>query len=218
MEKVIFYHVYLSKNYKQLVQEQLTNLFQSKLYNNVSNIFIGVNYVEEKDLHWLQNLISQYPKIQIILHKDNALEEKNTLRLILEFAKTKDCYICYFHTKGITRATYNTNQWRRLMEHYIIYGWENCIIQLESGYDSVGVLYRENTFLGFHPHYSGNYWWTNSKNILTLNSSYLDNNGDRYGAEFWIGSSHESKIKCLYEFNGTEPYNNEFLINDYIKL
>jgi hypothetical protein len=216
MEKNIklFYHTYLINNYKDIIAEQLTNVFYSNLYKNCQEFHIGV-VGREEEKKWILNLVKEYSKIKIHFF-DNG-DEKDTLKLILSLTQPKD-YILYFHTKGITRNSISYSSWRRLMEYKVINEWNKCIEEIDKGYDCVGPLYREDTFLGYFPHFSGGFWWTKHEHILTLNHSYLDENyiHKRMGAEFWIGSNPNSKKKCLYTLvKGTEP-NQEYTIKDYI--
>jgi hypothetical protein len=145
-------------------------------------------------------------------------EEKDTLKLILETIKEND-YVCYLHTKGVTKPTYNNILWRRLLEHNTIIQWEKCVNILNDGYDCVGSLYREDTFLGVYPHFSGTYWWATYNHIMSLDHSYLESTHPlgRFGGEFWIGSKKGSKNYCLFNFDGIEPYGAEYLIPNYIK-
>jgi hypothetical protein len=218
MSKIIFYHAYLVGDYKLLIQEQIANMFNSGLYKASEKIFMGIAGGDSDAQYWVLNLIKDYKKIQPYIHPTNN-EEKDTLKLILKNIKEND-YICYFHTKSVTKPHYNNILWRRLVEYHTINQWKNCIDILDKGYDCVGSLYREDTFLGFHPHFSGGYWWTTYNHIVSLDHSYLDSNHSlgRFGAEFWIGSKHGSKNYCTFDFEeGTEPYNEEYLISNYIK-
>jgi len=214
MEKNIklFYHAYLINNYKDIITEQLTNVFYSELYKNCQEFHIGIVGGEEEK-KWIINLVEKYSKIE--LHFFDNGDEKNTLRLIPLKSKPND-YILYFHTKGITHNSITHNLWRRLIEYKTINEWKKCI-EILNEYDCVGPLYRENTFLGYFPHFSGGYWWSKYEHIITLNNSYLSEDylHKRMGAEFWIGSNPNSKMKCIHTFDG-EPPVKEYIIKDYI--
>ena len=222
---IIFYHAFLTKDYKNVMQEQLTKVFSAGLYDACEKLVIGVTYTLQQDLEWVKDLVKDYEKIELVIHEKNK-EEKSTLSLLLNEAKKKDCYLCYFHMKGIHKneihlpdISYNIITWRRIMDYYILTNWSKCIEKLSDGYDAVGILKRHETFLGYHPHYSGGYWWTTSENILSLDSNYIISDSfslGRFGAEFWIGSNKFSKMACLYDFNGIEPAEQEHKINLYI--
>jgi hypothetical protein len=215
----IFYHTYLVNNFKELIQEQLINVFASSLYERCSVIYLGISSTNEENTQWLLNLVKDYSKIIPIVHPPNT-DEKYTQRLILKHAN-EDNYICYFHTKGVTKNhLYNVTLWRKLMDYHNIIQWKQCVDVLDQGYDCVGPLYREDTYLGFYPHFSGGYWWATYNHIMSLDSSYINDNHPlgRMGAEFWIGSNHNSKNYSNFVFEeGIEPYGKEYLISNYIK-
>jgi hypothetical protein len=218
MEKAIrvFYHIYFSNHYKSVVQSQLTKLFGCGLYDRCDSLFIGATGGSKEDLHWLHNVISNYKKITLV-YFDQNLEEKNTLRNILTRSSGNDI-ILYMHTKGVSRQLdYNIECWRNLIEYKTIHNWKECIKLLDD-WDTIGPLYRENTFMGYYPHYSGGFWWANRDYIETLDHKYLNEDHElgRMGAEFWIGSNPESKMYCNYNFDGIEPYIRGYSINEYI--
>jgi len=211
----IFYHAYLINDYKELVIEQLTNVFYSGLYKKCQHLYIGV-VAQEAEKSWIIDITKKYSKIK--LHFFDGGDEKQTLNLIRDLIEPED-YILYFHTKGITHKETSQNLWRKLMEYKTINEWRLRIKELDSGYDCVGPLYRENTYLGYHPHFSGGFWWTKYDHILTLQHSYLDKDyiHGRMGAEFWIGSNHNFKKKCVHKLvEGTEPFLQNYTIKDYI--
>jgi hypothetical protein len=209
----IFYHAYLINNYKDIITEQLTNIFYSELYKNCQEFHIGIVGGEEAK-KWIINLVEKYSKIKLYFF-DNG-DEKNTLNLIPLLSRPND-YILYLHTKGITHIDeIPQHLWRKLLNYKTINEWKKCIEILDNC-DCVGPLYREDTYLGYFPHFSGGFWWSKYEYITTLDNSYLDENyiHKRMGAEFWIGSNPNSKMKCLYTFDG-EPSIKEYTIKDYI--
>jgi hypothetical protein len=209
----IYYHTYLINDYKDVVTDQLTSIFYSGLYENCHEFYIGVVGSEEEK-KWITNLVEKYSKIK--LHFFDNGDEKDTLKLILSTSEPND-YILYFHTKGITHYNHITiNLWRRLLKYKVIHEWKKCIEMLHE-YDCVGPLYREDTFIGYFPHFSGNFWWAKYDHLITLDNLYLNENyvHGRFGAEFWIGSNPDAKMKCLHTFSG-EPFIKEYTIKEYI--
>ncbi len=233
MKIAVFYHVFLTNDFKFRIQDQLTKVFISGLYDQSDSLFLGVGYERPEDFEWLQKLVSKYDKIQVCGFSDISLREKNTMRILLEFAQKTDAYICYFHSKGVWRQSYISELWRMMMDYHVLYQWEKCVAKLKEGYDTAGVLYREATFLGHWPHYSGTYWWATSSHIRALNHELIQENAGseilphaalpqqnafgHLGAEFWIGSSKRAKHFCFHPFNGIEPANYEFLISEYVQ-
>jgi len=211
----IFYHIYLINDYKNIVTEQLTHIFFSRLYQECQKLYMCViGNSNEKD--WIVNVIKNYSKIELYYFNDG--DETDTLKLIPLLSEPND-YILYLHTKGITHINeVPQHLWRRLISYKTINEWEKCIYELND-YDCVGPLYRENTYLGYFPHFSGGFWWSKYEHIITLDNSYLDKNyiHKRMGAEFWIGSNPNSKMKCIYNYDfHQEPFSKEFTIKDYI--
>ena len=111
MNKVIFWHTYLVGDYKLVVQEQITKLFTSGLYNEVDYIFTGISAKSITDINWFVDLLKPYKKFFTIIHSDSD-GEKPTMRLLSNYAKENDCYIMYFHTKAVSNTGYNNTLWR----------------------------------------------------------------------------------------------------------
>ena len=228
----IFYHVFLVNDFKYRVQDQLTKIVVSGLYDQCDSLFLGAGYERPEDLEWLRKLVSKYGKVQICGFSNTSLREKNTLQVLLEFAKQTDAYICYFHSKGVWRQSYISDLWRMIMDYHVLFQWEKCVAKLKEGCDMVGILYCEATFLGHWPHYSGNYWWTTSSHIRALNHRLIQQNAgsailphaslqeqdafSHLGAEFWIRSRRDSKNFCFYPLKASNPYFFEHDISDYL--
>lgn len=221
MNKVIFWHTYLVNDYKLIVQEQMTKLFTSGLYDDVEYIFTGISSPSTIDTAWFTSLLSSYKKFFPIVHSDSD-GEKPTMRLLSEYVSDNDCYIMYFHTKAVSTTGYNNTLWRWSMDNNLIYRWKECINVLDRGADAVGVNLRKNTHVGYHPHFSGNAWWTTSKYVKTLNKDYLYSKEllgpqNPLTVEFFIGSNHNGNLQSIFECKDEAPYRVECLINEYIK-
>jgi hypothetical protein len=174
------------------------------------------------DKNWVLSLIDKYQKIKPILF-DEIADEKSTQKLLFQEAQESESYFLYMHTKGVSKSDHDVGYfietWRRCMEYFTIIKWRDCLEKFKENYDSVGILVRRHTFLGYHPHFSGGFWWTTSKTIKELDSSYLnlDHHLGRFSAEFWIGSNPNHNLCCLYDFNGIEPAEQDHRIDLYIK-
>ena len=221
MKIVIFWHTYLAGDYKLVVQEQMTKLFTSGLYNKVDYIFTGISAKSNTDIEWFINLLSSYPKFYPILHSDND-GEKPTMRLLAEYAKENDCYMMYFHTTAVSTIGYNNTLWRWSMDNNLIYRWSECVELLNNGADAVGINLRPKSHVGLHPHFSGNAWWAQSEYIKTLDESYLYDKKmlgpqNPLTVEFFIGSNHKGNLKSIFECKNEAPYKVECLINEYIE-
>jgi hypothetical protein len=84
------------------------------------------------------------------------------------------------------------------MEYFVLENWRSCVTCLE-GHDTVGVQWTTVP----RPHYSGNFWWADSRYLRRLpRPDELPEAArrDRRGAEFWIGCGGP-RAKCLHNFN-----------------
>jgi hypothetical protein len=85
----------------------------------------------------------------------------------------------------------------------VIGNWKTCVDSLNS-HDTAGIDYRNNP-----PHYKGNFWWTKSSHVRTLqhpendhwwnelkqNSQdpWIRNVSNRFRSEFWVCSRPNTK-------------------------
>ena len=90
--------------------------------------------------------------------------------------------------------------------------------------DLVGINWQEQTSMGYHPHYSGGFWWAKSNYVAGLSDEYLDH-PNRYWREFWIGTGDpvvsnlwEShfKIVQIRQCHYTQPYDKKLYSNRYL--
>ena len=80
------------------------------------------------------------------------------------------------------------------------------IIDFLENYDTVGVNLQSG------PHYSGNFWWSKSSHIKTLNKKIGSNYTD---PEFWVTSKKDGKYLSLY-LSGINHYNTTYPKEKYI--
>lgn len=230
MDKVLYYHAYLVGEYKSIIQDQLTKIFLSGLYESVDRIELRCADPTNLNYNWVYNIVNKYPKINIEkleINRENVpsnfRESKLTLRQLSEDAKTNSGIYGYIHTKSVTNCGDLMSNWRLSMDYSIIINWKQCFDELKNGFSAVGPNLRYDTHVGYFPHFSGTYWWTTSEYILTLNESYLydteklrENN--HLLEEFWIGSSETSNLKSIFECGHREPYLIDTTIDKYITI
>ena len=191
--------MYQYGNWEQIFNEQVDLIKSSGLYDYAENIYIGINGASTPNF--------DDPKILYRINRAQNLEEGPTLSSISDFAQENPEYkILYLHSKGVTKTTRSVADWRDLMNYFMIECWEECINYLDS-FDAVGCNYSEDTWLGHHPHFSGNFWWANASYINTLDHSMLTSDL-RWAREFWIGSGNGK----LYGIHNSEinHYNEEY--------
>jgi hypothetical protein len=116
-----------------IYQSQVHRLYASGLIQESSYIYFGVNGNEQ---------LFSLPENVIVQRNKNIKEETDTLVSLKNFAsKNPDYKILYFHTKGVSRNTLQTNAWRLFMEYFVIDKWKQCVEYLNE-YDCCGTDYR----------------------------------------------------------------------------
>jgi hypothetical protein len=176
MSKVIYgvYFICCINNYIEIVEEQLSLIFSSGLYNvtNKLLLFITMYNPEYNMLHDTINKYDKHKKIVIIQSREN-LYEKFAINNYKKYISDSDYYLYYFHTKGLSKATNSIFCGRRKILNYYTLEKYKINIELLSKYDAVGCS------LSLYPkmHFSGNFWWSKSCyiNILSdvINDNYL---------------------------------------------
>jgi hypothetical protein len=205
MKKIIVvYHIYLfGDRYMQMINEQFELLNKCGLMSACDKLHIGVvdsaNKLPAGGEYWIKEKEKDDAKIEVVVYPDNK-EEVNTMKWIRDYAaQNPDDYVLYFHTKGITRFTPATEDWRHYLEYFSVENWRDCIQKLKEGYDCCGVMWNTDTPIGMHPHFSGTMWWANTNYINTLDHQFLDSDW-RYDREFWIGTGPNVKA---FEFHNS---------------
>jgi hypothetical protein len=193
----IFYHVCLMNHWRSVVLDQLQRMVQSGLYQRCEQITCCVSFSSPSELDDFLDWMKFYPKLTVI-HTGNFLEETPTLLELEAYAASHPGQVLYLHTKGVSKLfSAPITDWRLYMEYFCVERWKDCTILLSQGIDCCGVNWMENTFLGYHPHFSGNFWWATTDYIRTLNPTYLRSDS-RYDREFWIGSGSPN-YHCFFD-------------------
>jgi len=227
MKKIIgFYHIAMMNNWLDVVSDQITKLEKSGLLAASDHLEVTAlgPHQQLKKLH--------LPEKCIVHHKDNFKSfEHVTLERIRNMSQRDDFFCYYFHTKGVSvpnhsaqhynipekveqygltpfhKVLANVRRWRMLMDYFIIEKWHTALSALDN-HDCVGVNWETTPFR----HFAGNYWWSKSQYLNTLESVNALNCGifkteeetRRHQAEAWIGQRDDVKIKSLYQ--GTANY------------
>ena len=209
MKKInVFYHIFICNNSELVIEDQIKKLQKLKSENTDINFFVNITPSSDKssldsDLYEkileLTSSISHYPQNHF---------ELSTLSLLYEHAKSNpdDLYL-YVHTKGVTRINdkengdysyKNVENWRNIMEYFCIENWQFCVNKLDK-YDLVGCNYIPHSILGVPAHFSGNFWWSKSEFIRSLDDpkSFITDFTDRFKAEFWVGGQKHLAL-CLF--------------------
>lgn len=216
MNLALFYHVYPGDGWEEMYQEQLGALLTSNLYEQLSHFHIGFNGSLD---------LLAVPERAVAVENQNKQEETNTLEALRDWCKENPSgYALYIHTKGSSRKTKYTEDWRRVMQFFCVHNWKQCVEDLESGYETAGINWQEDTSMGYWPHYSGGFWWAKASYVaVNCEDSYLSD-PLRFMREFWIGSG-KPKAKNYWETNMnlkdkayhyTQPYGRNIYSKDYL--
>lgn len=195
MRIIVWYHCVISGpripngDYAiQILQEQMSALSHSGLADMADEIHIGVNGGDSDAL-----LVSAFcpDKSQLHVHGPFATSELSTLHQLRQ-GLHPDELVLYHHIKGVQYPDNHVfANWRRCMQRHCVYGWRDCVKELESGADTVGVHWmtqRKYPMVGKDQRYwGGNFWWANSNYLITLRPPPFDQWEKRYDAEVWIG-------------------------------
>jgi hypothetical protein len=199
----IFYHVYQAGNWQEIFDEQFGAIEQSGLFDAAKFIHLGINGTMELD----------NPKVKSVINKNQHMEETETLKSLLEFSKNNPGYkVLYIHTKGVNKYIDLMDDWRKMMNYFCIERWRDVVPLLDI-YDAVGCNYFEDTWLGHYPHFSGNFWWSNTDYIITLDHSFLET-PRRWDREFWIGTG-SGKMHEIYN-SGLDHFQQRCHRNQYL--
>ena len=157
--------------------------------------------------------------VDIIEYSDNiSLFEIPTINILHSFCvRNPESKVLYLHTKGVSYKTVPEPvvDWRNMMLYFLI---NNDCIKLLDEYDIVGCNYLGNPY---HPHFSGNFWWTRASYVSKLRPIRTT---VKHDAEWWIFSENEFN-PTFYELHNskTDHYRKLYPLekykqNDIIKI
>jgi hypothetical protein len=189
----IFYHVYLGggeipcdhENVVGIISEQLSALHASGLMAGVEHFSIGVSGSEYDAF-----MVAAMAPEAHVTQNSSGLGEVPTIQMLQAFCKSHpNWYVLYIHTKGaIYKGFQHVVAWRKCMENCVIWRWQSCLADLESGVDSCGCHWltpMRFPIIGNNPYWAGNFFWARSDFLNTLPPV---NTNTRYDAEAWIGT------------------------------
>lgn len=175
----VFYHVWQGEGWEILFQQQIMSLYTSGLYDASDGVYICVN-----GRFRLPFDLSKFH----VRYNQNQTNEADTLKELWDLCSLlPNQKVLYFHTKGLSYnnslGRRNVDGWRHYLEYYNIHRWKDCIEKLKT-YDVVGTEWdsKPNLYIGYKNQvlalknagiYVGNFWWSNSEYIKTLDPNYL---------------------------------------------
>jgi hypothetical protein len=194
---VVFYHIYCNEHTFDVLKDQINKIIWSGLYQRCSNIYCFLAG-QEKYIHICKDYIKECGNkftIEDIGINDTSYE-RFTLLKIKNYLQPNTKFL-YLHTKGITQTNSNVENWRYLMEYFLIGKWRDCIQELNN-HDTVGVNKLGPKKDWHTEHYSGNFWWATSDYFNKL----PDEIGDEYtDPEYYI---------CLKNPKASEIFNSNY--------
>jgi len=202
-----FWHIYLVNHWYTIVSEQMRILIYSGLYDACEEINIGCIGSNEEFELLNKYFLEVYPKLMISYHSIEPHDyEFRTIQLI---EADKSSYAgFYFHTKAVTSpGVTRMNHWRGWLNEHVINRWREHYERVIEEYDVSAV-----NFLPSPNHYSGNFWWFNSRHVDGLPKLATLDHDFRYFAEQWI-CMREGKY--FYE-DFKEPGDNSYKIKENV--
>lgn len=219
----IFFHCFiyygeppaLNLNAINIIDEQWTQVRTSGLLDAAADIVIGLNGGDESAD--VARLVFP-PKAKLVMHGLASKAENLTIVEIEKWVPTHpDYYVLYFHSKGATHdpsipyAAYSAS-WRRTMMGHLVGNWQQCITDLNSGYEAAGCNWL--TGMGWDKSqniFGGNFFWARASYLQTLPSIYnrqrikdsgISSSESRYEAEVWVGNGARLPIVKVYHPGG----------------
>jgi len=184
------YFICCINNYLNVVKEQLSVLDKG-LLNLTTNVIIFITKYDKDKCLELDNILNKYDKF-ILIKSPNNLYEKYAINNYKQYITEKEYYLYYFHTKGLKNKNdplINVFSSRRQLLNYYTLLQYNINIELLDKYDAVGC----NLHLFPKKHFSGNFWWSKSSYLQTLN-----NVNDNYlSPEMYVLDNTECKYVSL---------------------
>lgn len=213
---IIFYHLWPSGDWKEVNKIIFEDIVKGGLNDEMQSLYICVN----TDLDFNEIELHGINKDKVIFERVRDTQtEWPTIDKLYQLGKDlKDTPILYMHCKGarLVQGTPSHDAircWTSGMSYYCAYRYKRALSLLEEGKPTLGIRVERSP----RPHYSGNFWWINSNFLNNLpNPSTQDwSFNNRYGNEFWIGSSGYHTLFDLDERKSTFSYNSIIPRSEY---
>ncbi len=212
----IFFHICCIGNYIEVTNEIIDSIIESGLYEKCKKIYYSIVSTPNDSLVSRLHSLDKFEMVYSANHIDNM--EYPILIKLQEFCQTTDCYVMYLHTKGVSsKFDKFKHMWRKRLLQKVVKEHEVCISMLNEGFDIAGCGWKQNVkgeqksyVSGTSEHFSGNFWWANSKHILRLPSLETIQNkckGNvskleyRVQCEYWIGFYYYMNVGVNGELN-----------------
>lgn len=193
MKLAVFYHAFLANGDQgiNIVAEQMWALSGSGLAAAADEIHVGAF---ARDLLTVAALCPDRAALHD-LGGDRG-SELPTMRLMISWLRP-GWFVLYHHTKGVTLRGDPYADWRRDLERVCVWGWRDCVRELERGADTAGTRWahphKGPTYPPGQRYWAGNFWWARSDYLMKLGPlvepqfQHRTDQQNRYEAEVWIG-------------------------------
>ena len=205
----VFYHCILSGGSVPIVTpfacelfaEQMRALKDSGLLAACDELHIGINGGYE-DLDLARMFAPA--KARFIVHGAGATTEIPTMACLRNWLPGHEGWkVLYHHMKSISHpGEIFYDNWRRRMEKYCVWGWRECVAQLDNGVEACGCHFltpEQFPKLVKSPFFGGTFWWSTVEFLKTLPPLPSAVWANRFEAESWIGKGpRRPKVKDFY--------------------
>jgi len=227
----VFYHICCFPVAPQVVQDQLTKLVFSGLYQTADVIYCFLVGDDSAAMDGVETIVRSFGRKFVIAARGlgDRTYERFTFRTMLRVGLVSpDDKILYMHSKGVSprnnrdaRIAGNIYDWRTCHEYCVFTHHRTCLKMLDDGgsCDTVGTMYHLQPV----PHYSGNFWWCRGDYFLSLDPALLDVvhpgcDSNYISPELWICTA-KPRVGALlpdYQFQGYVPV--RYPLGGYVDL
>lgn len=169
MQKYLIHHLADLPGAEIIFAEQAIRIINSGMLTNNTSYHICVNGNIDRFQSVIDQIQSLYDAKVVTVANDCTQWEYPTLNYLRNLVRglPTAAAIGYIHLKGAGRPGYaEVQDWRRLMEFFIIDNYQHCVKWLNRDYNVVGCNWTPVSWI--KPHFSGNFWWAESEYIKTL--------------------------------------------------
>jgi hypothetical protein len=187
-----------------IVARQMELLKESGLEFAADEIHVGING-PTTDVNKLSSSLPD--RAFVYCHGPHSRSELPTFALLRPWLRSHStANVLYHHSKGVTNPNDPEKAFARtLMENAVIRNWNQCVNDLNRGFDAVGVNLVDPDTRPVLPgrFFVGNFWWAKARYLLTLppipDRVKQYTTGQRCIAEFWVGRSRTRPMMKDYE-------------------
>lgn len=172
MKSLLFYHVYLVNNWRQVSNELLSEIPQDEVFINLSFDLRYVFKVIPALLYFKR--IKKVKKVYLTQNHASFGEILSVEKFLNSTDLTKYGVLTYIHSKGVTKfGRAEIDDWREVMRYFVMSKYSRCQEVFKRGYYLYGVNLMERDFEKKREHTGvhTDYWYRG--NFVSVNLEYL---------------------------------------------